>query len=127
MSKAPNPEEISDFLAEQRDEAPAEIQPVFITFDDLWDRKLWHQLTDRVLDFFTADESSPYRLPLYNNFVLSFADKINQLKLVKIALLASQQCKGKGLPILQDRNICTNSLCQMTKKEALSSRHLLSE
>ena len=97
MSKAPNPEEIFDFLAEQRDEAPAEIQPVFITFDDLWDRKLWHQLTDRALEFFSVEESKPYRLPLYNTFILSFADRINQLKLVKIALLASHQCKGKDL------------------------------
>ena len=94
MSKPPTAEEISDFLAEQRDEAPTDLQSVFITFDDLFDRKLWHQLTDKALEFFSSKESVPYRLPLYNGFVLHFADKINQLKLVKIALLASQQSKG---------------------------------
>ena len=94
MSKPVDPEIIANFLAEQRDEAPADIQHLFITFEDLWERKLWHQLTDRLLEFSSSPESKAQRLPIYNTFISSFADKINQLKLVKIALLASQQCKG---------------------------------
>lgn len=84
-------EAISDFLTDQRDEAPDEVQPTYIDFEDLWDRKLWHQLTERLLAFFASKESSGQRLALYNKFILSFADKINQLKLVKLALSASQE------------------------------------
>jgi 26S proteasome regulatory subunit N9 len=32
---------------------------------------------------------------MYNTFILSFADKINQLKLVTLGLSASQQLKGE--------------------------------
>lgn len=90
-----NADAISAFLTDQRDEAPAEVQPIFIDFEDLWDRKLWHQLTEKLLAFFSSKESSGQRLALYNNFILSFADKINQLKLVKLALSASQEIEGK--------------------------------
>ncbi|ETI25067.1 hypothetical protein G647_04437 [Cladophialophora carrionii CBS 160.54] len=90
MSKH-DPEAISNFLAEQRDEAPDDLQHIFITFEDLWDRKLWHQLTDNLLEYFQNPASEKQRLPIYNTFIISFADKINQLKLVKLALGASAQ------------------------------------
>jgi len=90
-----DPEKISDFLTEQRDEAPAEVQPVFLDLEDFWERKLWHQLTEKLLEHFTSKESSGQRLPLYNKFILSFADKINQLKLVKLALSAAIEIEGE--------------------------------
>ena len=89
-----DPEAIPNFLAQQRDEAPAEIQHVYLSLEDLWDRKLWHQLTDELLEFFETEESASQRLPIFRTFILSFADKINQLKLVTLALSASTQCKG---------------------------------
>lgn len=85
---------IPNFLAEQRDEAPADVQHFYLTFEDLWERKLWHELTNSLVDFFRSSESSSQRLPVYQNFILSFADKINQLKLVWLGLQASTQCKG---------------------------------
>jgi len=87
--------DIPDFLADQRDAAPAELQHLFISFEDYWERKLWHQLTDSLIEFFNHSESAPQRLPFYNNFILTFADKINQLKLVTLALSAASQCKGE--------------------------------
>lgn len=96
MSKPVDPETISNFLAEQRDEAPADIQHLYLTFEDLWERKLWHQLTDRLLEFYQSPESKSQQLAIYKTFIISFADKINQLKLVKLALTASEQCKGES-------------------------------
>lgn len=90
-----DPEKISTFLTDARDEAPAEVQPVFLDFEDFWERKLWHQLTEKLLEYFAAKESAGQRLPLYNKFILSFADKINQLKLVKLALSAAMEIEGK--------------------------------
>ena len=43
---------------------------------------------------FSHPDSAPQRLSFYKIFVLKFADKINQLKLVDLALKAATQCKG---------------------------------
>lgn len=89
-----NVDTISDFLAEQRDEAPDELQPLILDFENFWERKLWHQLTDSLVQFFNDEGSAPQRLAFYKVFILKFADKINQLKLVQLALKAATQCKG---------------------------------
>ncbi|KAI5793886.1 hypothetical protein DFH27DRAFT_567650 [Peziza echinospora] len=82
------------FLAHQRDEvAPPELQHFFLEFEDHWERKLWHQLTEVLLQFYALPESGPQRIPIYKHFVLSFSDKINQLKLVTMGLSAASQCK----------------------------------
>jgi 26S proteasome regulatory subunit N9 len=83
---------IADFLSEQRDEAPEELQPLILDFENFWERKLWHQLTDALIDFFSHPESAPQRLQFYRVIILKFADKINQLKLVDLALKAATEC-----------------------------------
>ncbi|KAK4156821.1 hypothetical protein C8A00DRAFT_40727 [Chaetomidium leptoderma] len=88
-----NVDTVSDFLAEQRDSAPEELQPLVIEFETLWERKLWHQLTNQLIEFFNNPGSAPQRLQFYKVFVLKFADKINQLKLVDLALKAATQCR----------------------------------
>ena len=87
-----NVDTIADFLAEQRDEAPEELQGLIIQFENFWERKLWHQLTDALVEFFDHPGSAKQRLPFYKVFILKFADKINQLKLVDLALKAAEQC-----------------------------------
>ncbi|KAI9738357.1 MAG: 26S proteasome regulatory subunit [Cirrosporium novae-zelandiae] len=84
---------IPDFLAEQRDAVPDDLQHYFLSFEDFWERKLWHQLTNTLLDLFQEPESKPQRLDIYRKFVLSFADKINQLHLVTLALACAGCCK----------------------------------
>jgi 26S proteasome regulatory subunit N9 len=90
-----NVDTIPDFLAEQRDSAPEELQPLVLEFETLWERKLWHQLTNQLIEFFNHPGSAPQRLQFYKVFVLKFADKINQLKLVDLALKAATQCRGR--------------------------------
>lgn len=92
-------ETIPDFLAEQRDAAPEELQGLVLEFEDFWERKLWHQLTEALLKFFRDPRSAPQRLQFYKVFILKFADRINQLKLVELALPASTGCRGKPLPL----------------------------
>jgi 26S proteasome regulatory subunit N9 len=94
-----DPEAIPNFLAEQRDEAPAEVQLIFLSFESLWERKLWHQLTESLLEYYASKESATQRLPIYKTFILSFADKINQLSLVSLALRAATQIKGQLVPL----------------------------
>jgi len=90
-----NVDTIADFLANQRDEAPDELQGLILEFEDLWERKLWHQLTDKLIEFFNDPQSAKQRLDFYKVFIVKFADKINQLKLVDLALKAADTCRGK--------------------------------
>lgn len=86
---------IPDFLAEQQANGTPETQTYFLTFEEFWERKLWHQLTDSLVEFFRLPESAPQRLAIFKTFVLSFADRINQLKFVALGLMASTECAGK--------------------------------
>jgi 26S proteasome regulatory subunit N9 len=86
---------IPDRLEQQRDAAPEELQHYFLTFADCWERKLWHELTDSVTQYFEEKASKPQRIELYTTFILKFADKINKLKLVHLGLLAAAECKGE--------------------------------
>lgn len=85
---------IPNLLGDQREQAPEELQPYFIEFEDFWERKLWHELTHSLVGFFNEPQSAPQRIPLYENFIKSFAGKINQLKLVTLGLKAASQVKG---------------------------------
>ena len=91
---AMDPEIINNFLSEQREAAPEELQANFLQIEDFWERKLWHQLTDVLVEYFNIPASSSQRLPLFRKFILSFAEKINQLKFVSLGLLAASQCPG---------------------------------
>lgn len=88
-------DKIPDFLAEQREQAPSESHSRFYDFEDFWERKLWHQLTNALIEYFCLPESAPQRLAIFKSFILSFSDKINQLKFVTLGLMASTQCGGK--------------------------------
>lgn len=85
---------IPNLLADQRDSAPDDLQHYYLSFEDFWERKLWHELTDVLVDFFQQEQSASQRLPLYNTFIKSFADKINQLKLVTLGLSTASQCQS---------------------------------
>ena len=89
-----DPEAVANFLSEQREDAPEDLQQSFLTIEDYWDRKLWHQLTDVLVEYFNTPDSASQRLPLFRRFILSFSDKINQLKFVSLGLLAASQCSG---------------------------------
>ena len=89
-----DPEKVSNFLKEQLETAPEDLQQSLLTIEDYWDRKLWHQLTDILVEYFSTPASAAQRLPLFREFILSFSDKINQLKFVSLGLLAATQCSG---------------------------------
>lgn len=90
-------EKVGDFLADQREQANDDLQHYFLTFEDFWERKLWHELTDALLEFYGEQQSASQRIPIFENFVKAFADKINQLKLVRLGLITAGQYKGELL------------------------------
>lgn len=98
---------IPNFLTEQRESAADDLQHYFLSFEDYWERKLWHELTNTLVDFYKDGQSAPQRLPLYNTFIKSFADKINQLQLVTLGLSTASQCKGRDmLSLCRKRHHC---------------------
>ncbi|UPX19525.1 26S proteasome regulatory subunit [Ascochyta rabiei] len=84
---------IPNLLGDARDQAPEELQEYFIAFEDYWERKLWHELTDKLIDFFEHPESAKQRIPFFETFIKSFANKINQLKLVTLGLNDKERLK----------------------------------
>ncbi|KAI8876297.1 PCI-domain-containing protein [Backusella circina FSU 941] len=82
---------VPKFLSEERQKAPAHLQQYFTTFEDLYERKLWHQLTLKIIEFFKEPESAPFQIRVFQNFVAEWESKINKLSLVTIALQAASQ------------------------------------
>ncbi|KAJ3126494.1 26S proteasome regulatory subunit [Nowakowskiella sp. JEL0407] len=84
---------VVEFLHAQRASAPADLKEYFSKFEDLYDRKLWHQLTISIQKFVLLPSAAPYLIPLYENFITDFDKKLNQLSLVQYATRASRQFK----------------------------------
>lgn len=110
-----DPEVISNFLSEQRETAPEDLQQSLLTIEDYWERKLWHQLTDVLVEYFNTPASASQRLPLFRSFILSFAEKINQLKFVSLGLLAATQCSGFYTLSFSAMDLIAKLSFQMTK------------
>ena len=65
---------------------PASLQPYYTRFLDLYERKLWYQLTLALDEFLSHPDSQqpPSRqIELYERFVTHFEKKINQLSTVE--------------------------------------------
>jgi 26S proteasome regulatory subunit N9 len=89
-------EKAAEFLEALREEAPDELSGYVLELEEYFERKLWHELTDTLLRVFDEPSSKDIRLPLYNNFIKTFGDKINKLKLVSLGLIAANESKGMG-------------------------------
>lgn len=101
----------------------------YTEFLDLYTQKLWHQLTSKVIQFsFENTQREPFFTPteitpaaattttlvadLYFNFVTKFAEKINQLSLVTIALAASTQIRSYDARIALFSKLCDSKTLQ---------------
>ncbi|CDH11947.1 probable 26S proteasome regulatory subunit RPN9 [Zygosaccharomyces bailii ISA1307] len=82
----PSNAEVSSTLNKLREEADPDLAPLFYEFEQLYQEKLWHQLTERLKVFFEDPRSSNLRLTTYANFVTTFYDRINQLSVVEFLL-----------------------------------------
>lgn len=111
------------FLQEVFSQVSEPLQADTLRLQDLWEQKLWHELTEALIAIFNHPDSGPFRLSIYNQFILQFADKINQLKLVDLALKAATQCSGK-LPTIPCPPSATTTLTNrhpQTSKNACAS------
>jgi hypothetical protein len=86
--------DLTAFLQLVRLEAPESLQGRILVMEDLWERRLWHQLTLEVEKLFVDPQSVGIRMRLFVKFVGLFEKNINELKLVVLALLAKEECNG---------------------------------
>ena len=92
-----DPDKVQEYLSQQQETIPEELQASFLAIEDFWERKLWHQLTDTLLQFFSNPASIDQRPSLFNKFVLSFSKKINQLNLVTLGLHTASVLTGENV------------------------------
>ncbi|PSR71632.1 hypothetical protein PHLCEN_2v12485 [Hermanssonia centrifuga] len=90
--KTPVPKlDVEEYLTTALSATPQELHPFFIAFQDLHSRKLWHQLTTKLAEFFDHPLSRSYRVDVFDRFVRDFETKLNQLKLVEMGVKVSKE------------------------------------
>ncbi|KAF9217544.1 26S proteasome regulatory subunit [Podila verticillata] len=83
--------DIPQFLATQKRQVPAALQNYYNTFEDLYERKLWHQLTLAVEEFVSKPESGPFQVAFFQQFIKDWEAKMSQIKLVTLGVSAARQ------------------------------------
>ncbi|KAE9392748.1 hypothetical protein BT96DRAFT_830219 [Gymnopus androsaceus JB14] len=82
---------LDDFIATALSSTPQDLHPFFESFRTLHTRKLWHQLTLKLFEFFDHPLSKPFRVDVFERFVTDFESKLNQLKLVEMGVKVSKE------------------------------------
>ncbi|TFK26919.1 proteasome 26S subunit [Coprinopsis marcescibilis] len=81
---------LDEFIGTALSATPSELHPYFESFRTLYTRKLWHQLTLKLFQFFDEPLARPYRVDVFERFVRDFETRINQLRLVELAVKVSK-------------------------------------
>ncbi|KAF9221772.1 hypothetical protein BS17DRAFT_710469 [Gyrodon lividus] len=82
---------LDEFIAKALSSTPAELHPFFEAFNNLYTRKLWHQLTLKLFEFFDHPRSKPFRVVVFQQFVRDFEPKMNQQRLVELGTKVSKE------------------------------------
>ncbi|XP_075522672.1 26S proteasome non-ATPase regulatory subunit 13 homolog B-like [Primulina tabacum] len=88
------------YLETQRNEHP-ELSEWYSSLSDLYQRKLWHELTLKLEQFvaLAVFQAGDALIQLYHNFITDFETKINLLKLAHFAVIVSRQYLEKEAAI----------------------------
>lgn len=83
-------------LREEIELKDPELAAFFYTLEDYYERKLWYQLSEALKNTVYSNENSrPIRLRLFDNFISTFGDKINQLQLVEFLVESLTDSKAQ--------------------------------
>uniref|UniRef100_UPI00398F7A75 26S proteasome non-ATPase regulatory subunit 13-like n=1 Tax=Pristiophorus japonicus TaxID=55135 RepID=UPI00398F7A75 len=85
--------DLSAFLQQQQQRGGPELGPEWLRMEELYNKKLWHQLTVKLLDFVQKPcfATGDGLIKLYENFISEFEHRINPLSLVEIVLHVVRQ------------------------------------
>ncbi|KAJ6814054.1 26S proteasome non-ATPase regulatory subunit 13-like protein B [Iris pallida] len=89
-----------EYLESQRNKQP-ELSEWYSSLAELYERKLWHQLTAKLEQFvaLAVVQAGDALIQLYHNFITDFETKINLLKLAHFAVIVSRQYSEKEAAI----------------------------
>lgn len=78
--------ETSTFLKDQQSNNPPEVSERWAAIEDFYSRKLWHQLTENLMEIVKLPcySKGTHLIDMYKNFLSEFEQKINPLSLVEI-------------------------------------------
>lgn len=78
--------EAISFLKDQQTNSPPEVSERWATVEDYYSRKLWHQLTEKLMEIVKMSHyaQGTQLIDMYRNFLSDFEQKINPLSLVEI-------------------------------------------
>jgi len=79
-----------EFLDSETSKYPA-LSEEYQKLADLFQGKLWHQLTKELIVFMTKGGRGRNLIDLYENFIIKFEAKINQLQFVQLIAVVAQQ------------------------------------
>ncbi|KAF5329471.1 hypothetical protein D9619_009297 [Psilocybe cf. subviscida] len=83
---APPKLELDTFISTAISSTPPVLHPFFEAFRTQYTRKLWHQITKKLDEFFDHPAAQPYRLEVFHSFVRDFESKLNQLRLAEMGV-----------------------------------------
>ena len=90
MSQADIDRNVPTILTTFRGASDPDLAPLFYTIEDLWERKLWHQLTMALQEYYDHPKVTPaLRLRFFRQFVSLFHARINQRRFVAFGLAAA--------------------------------------
>ncbi|PRT56891.1 putative 26S proteasome regulatory subunit rpn9 [Wickerhamiella sorbophila] len=96
---------ITNLRMQVTDEQPELVEQIY-ELEDLHERKLWHQLTQKVVELFADERSRLYRHQLFTQFLATVEDKINPLAYVSLGISASELCATPQESIVFLQKIC---------------------
>ncbi|KLO16511.1 hypothetical protein SCHPADRAFT_848095 [Schizopora paradoxa] len=113
--------DVDEFLTTALSTSPQELHPYFQGFQQLYDRRLWHQITLKILEFFRNPLSKPYRVNVFENFVRDFEHRLNQLRLVEMGVVASKEIDNPATHL----SFLTSLLARINTEKAPEAHVLL--
>ncbi|KAL3883921.1 hypothetical protein ACJMK2_030147 [Sinanodonta woodiana] len=87
------PKDVGSYLAEQQKKSTGEIATEWGLLEELYNKKLWHQVTLRLLNFVKNPifMKGDALIRMYENFISDFEHRINPLALVEIIIFVVRQ------------------------------------
>jgi len=85
--------DVLGYLSEQQRKSSAELASEWAALEELYNKKLWHQLTLRLGEFIKnpALSQGDALVRLYQNFIVDFENRINPLALAEIVVIVCRQ------------------------------------
>lgn len=89
--------DVAGYLAEQQRKSTGDLAQEWATIEELYNKKLWHQLTLKLLTFVKQPSvaQGDALIKMYNSFIADFDHRINQLSLVEIIIPVAKQMKDQ--------------------------------